>query len=169
MIMDTLAGLAFAGEAPLKEYMKEQPKKRDEPIINPYMIIQIITSGLYITLICILFLTLPAIKGMYNNEKIFMSAFFALFIFAAIFNSFNARTTRLMILAHIHKNKAFIIIMILISIIQILIIYFGGSILRTTGLKFTELQFVILLAFTVIPIELIRKVLVGSKRRNIGI
>ena len=37
MVMDTLAGIAFAYEAPLKDYMKEQPKKKDEPIMKPYV------------------------------------------------------------------------------------------------------------------------------------
>ena len=34
MVMDTLAGLAFSFEPPLKEYMKELPKQINEPIIN---------------------------------------------------------------------------------------------------------------------------------------
>ena len=37
MVMDTLAGIAFSYEPPLKEYMKEKPKKKDENIMN-YMI-----------------------------------------------------------------------------------------------------------------------------------
>ncbi|NLC43507.1 MAG: calcium-translocating P-type ATPase, PMCA-type, partial [Clostridiales bacterium] len=37
IVMDTLAGLAFAGEPPLAEYMREKPKRRDETIINRYM------------------------------------------------------------------------------------------------------------------------------------
>ena len=47
MIMDTLGGLAFAGEAPLKDYMKEPPKRRDEPILNGYMVSQILITGLF--------------------------------------------------------------------------------------------------------------------------
>jgi Ca2+-transporting ATPase len=35
IIMDTLAGLAFAGEAALQRYMLEKPIRRDEPLINP--------------------------------------------------------------------------------------------------------------------------------------
>ena len=38
IIMDTLGGLAFAGEAPIADYMKEKPKRREEPILNKYMI-----------------------------------------------------------------------------------------------------------------------------------
>ena len=169
MVMDTLAGLAFAGEAPLKEYMEELPKKRDEPIINRYMFNQILVGGIYFTLLCVLFLKIPAIHSMYDRapgDGFFMTAFFAMFIFAGVFNSFNVRTTRLNLLANIWKNKGFIAIMVLICVIQLIIIYFGGAIFRTTGLRYGQLQFVILLAFTVIPIDFIRKSAVGSIHRG---
>lgn len=172
MVMDTLAGLAFAGEPPLPEYMKEKPKRRDEPIINRYMYNQILVSGLFTTLLCVVFLKLPAIQLMYRRDggdEYFMTAFFAMFIFAGVFNSFNARTTRLNILAHIWKNKAFVVIMLLVSAVQLLIIYFGGSILRTTGLSLYELQFVILLALLVIPVDFIRKSLFNSTHRGSAI
>jgi len=169
MVMDTLAGLAFAGESPLEEYMKEPPKQRDEPIINPYMYNQILVIGSYVTLLCILFLKLPAIHEMYDHgtgNEYFMTAFFAMFIFAGVFNSFSARTPRLNPLAHIWKNKGFIAIMLFVTIVQLLIIYFGGSIFRTTGQSYFELQFVILLAFTVLPVDLIRKTVISTTRRG---
>ncbi len=169
MVMDTLAGLAFAGEAPLKEYMEEMPKKRDEPIINRYMYNQILVGGIYFMLLCVLFLKLPAIHTMYDNvpgDGFFMTAFFAMFIFAGVFNSFNVRTTRLNLLAHIWKNKGFIAIMVFVIAIQLIIIYFGGAIFRTTGLMCSQLQFVILLAFTVIPVDFIRKSAYGSMHRG---
>ncbi|MEL4105252.1 calcium-translocating P-type ATPase, PMCA-type [Oscillospiraceae bacterium WX1] len=169
MVMDTLAGLAFAGEAPLKEYMAERPKRRDEPIINRYMVNQILVGGLYTTILCVLFLKLPAIRTMYSHgtgDEFFMTAFFAMFIFAGVFNSFNARTTRLNLLAHIWKNKAFLAIMLFVTVIQLLIIYYGGAIFRTTGLRYAELQFVLILAFSVIPVDFIRKSAVGSSHRG---
>jgi hypothetical protein len=47
----------------------------------------------------------------------------------------------------------------LISIIQILMIYFGGTAFRTAPLTLAELIYVILLAFTVVPFEVIRRTL----------
>ena len=172
MVMDTLAGLAFAGEAPLQEYMRELPKRRDVPIINRHMVNQILVGGIYMTLLCILFLKLPAIYHMYSHgsgDDIFMTAFFAMFIFAGVFSCFNARTTRLNLLANIWRNKGFLAIMLLVTAIQVLIIYFGGEIFRTTGMRYSELQFVIILAFSVIPVDFIRKAIVGSTRRGSAI
>ena len=172
MVMDTLAGLAFAGEAPLKEYMREPPKRRDEPIINAYMYNQILISGIYVTVLCVLFLKVPAIRSMYdhgNGRDYFMTAFFSLFIFAGIFNSFNSRTSRLMLFAHIWRNKGFLLIMLFVTIVQLVIIYFGGAVFRTTGLSVSELQFVLISAFTVIPVDLLRKICLGASWRGSAI
>ena len=86
-----------------------------------------------------------------------MTAFFALFIFAGIFNCFNARTYRINLLAHIRKNPMFILIMAAVAAIQLLLIYYGGSLFRTAGLTFIELIRVIMIAFLVVPVDCIRK------------
>ena len=92
------------------------------------------------------------------NDEYLMTAFFALFIFIDIFNSLNARTHRLHIFANIFKNKVFIFVMIFIISVQILLIYYGGSLFRTSGLTLRELLFTILLAATVIPVDWLRKI-----------
>ena len=169
IIMDTLAGLAFAGEPPLKEYMKEPPKKRDEPIMNRYMYHQICCTGLFTVVLCICFLKLPLFSHMFVYEQqpaYFMSAFFALFIFAGIFNSFNARTHRLNLLAHLPRNKAFIGIMGAVAVVQLLIIYYGGPLFRAYPLRFRDLQTIILLAALVVPADLARKLILHAFHRK---
>ena len=59
VIMDTLGGIAFAGEPALSVYMKEKPKRRDEAILNGYMINQIASLGSFTVAACVLFLKLP--------------------------------------------------------------------------------------------------------------
>lgn len=169
MVMDTLAGLAFAYEPPLLEYMDEYPKKKNEPIINSYMMQQIVVTGLYSALLCILFLKLPFVKTWFNNNAEFMTAFFGLFIFIDIFNSFNARTNRLNLLAHIEKNRVFLAIMIFVVVVQVLLIYYGGDLFRTVGLNLKEFQIMIFLAATVIPIDWLRKLYLRSKGRIGGV
>lgn len=162
MVMDTLAGLAFAYEPPLIEYMKESPKKRDESIINKYMISEIVFTGLYSALLCLLFLKSKFIGGLFRDsvDKVYlMTAFFGLFIFIDIFNSFNARTSRLDIFANILDNKVFVGIMLFITVVQVLLIYYGGSVFRTAGLTFKEFLIMNFLALTVIPIDWIRKLI----------
>ncbi len=160
MVMDTLAGLAFSGEAPLPEYMEEVPKKRDEKIINKYMASQIFFSGLYTTIMSIAFLKCPAIKDLFRSapdDRYLLTGFFAFFMFSAVFNSLNARTQRLNLFSHIMRNKAFVIIMTMVFITQTFLIYNGGSVFRAFGLTFTEFRIAFLFAFIVIPIDLMRK------------
>ena len=172
MVMDTLAGLAFSFEPPLLEYMKEFPKSKNEKIINNYMLSEILITGLYSSLLCILFLKLPIINSFYRvsiDDKYLYTAFFGLFIFIDIFNSFNARTQRLNILANILKNKFFLLIITFIAVIQIILIYYGGNLFRTSGLNFLEFQVMLILAFTVIPVDWIRKIYLKKKKRNTGV
>lgn len=162
MVMDTLAGLAFAYEPPLLEYMNEKPKKRDESIINKYMVSEILFTGIYSAIICILFLKSSFIGNFFRDsvdKGYLMSAFFGLFIFIDIFNSFNARTSRLDIFANIFDNKVFIVIMLFITIVQVLLIYYGGSIFRTVQLTFKEFMIMFCIALTVIPIDWVRKII----------
>ena len=172
MIMDTLAGIAFSYEPPLKEYMDELPKKKNENILNKYMLNEIMITGTYSSLLCILFLKSNFIKNMYRFDNSFhylMTGFFALFIFIGIFNCFNARTHRLNLFANLLKNKVFILIISFIIIVQIILIYYGGNLFRTYGLTIKELIITILLAFTVIPVDWIRKLYLRKKGLIVGV
>lgn len=162
MIMDTLGGLAFAGEAPQKRIMRECPKRRDEPIINGYMAHQILISGGFSALVSMLCLKAPFFVSHFREsggDIVLLSAFFALFIFLGVMQCINSRTDRLNIFNGITQNPAFVTIMILILVIQISFIYFGGALLRTVPLLPGELLFAFLLAFSAVPFELIRKII----------
>ena len=167
MIMDTLAGIAFSYEAPLKSYMKEPPKPKNEKIMNAYMYSEIIFTGIYSSLLCIFFLKSPWITSLYRTDpsnRYIMTAFFALFIFMGIFNCFNARTPRLNLLSNLNKNKVFILIIIFIIVVQLYLIYYGGNLFRAYGLSLRELLITIALASTVVPIDWLRKLITKRKR-----
>lgn len=166
MVMDTLAGLAFSFEPPLLEYMKEPPKKKEEPILNSYMKHEIFFTGIYSAILSIIFLKLPFFKELFRpnyQDKYFMTAFFGLFIFMGIFNCFNARTCRLNLFSNILKNKAFIIVIIFVLLVQLILIYYGGDLFRTAGLTLKELEIMILISFSVIPVDILRKIFLRKK------
>ena len=172
MIMDTLAGIAFAYEPPLIEYMKEKPKKKSENILNRYMLDEIFITGTYSSLLCIMFLKSDLIHSLFRSDltnKYIMTAFFGLFIFMGIFNCFNARTNRINLLANLWKNKAFIIIISMVVIIQLFLIYFGGDAFRTYGLTIFELATICLLSFTVIPVDWLRKLYLRKRKHIQGV
>ena len=168
MVMDTLAGLAFSYEVPRIEYMKEPPKKKEENIINKYMFNEIIATSMYTLIISLLFLKLPFIKYIVYSDHL-MTAFFSLFIFIAVFNSFNARTHRLNILAHLKENKVFILIIIFIIIVQIIIIYSGITLFQTKPLYIKELIFILILSLSIIPFDFLRKYISKKLRGDFGV
>ena len=161
LIMDTLGGLAFAGEAPLLSYMEEAPKRRDEPILNDYMIHQICFLGGFTIALCLAFLKLPPIMQAFRQDSqdiYLLTAFFALFIFSSVFNCFNARTDRLKITAGLTQNKAFCLVMTGVLFIQVVFIYIGGQVLRTAPLTWQELWLTAAMAALVFPADLVRKI-----------
>ena len=162
IIMDTLGGLAFAGEPPRERYMKESPKRRDEPILNRYMVNQILMLGGFTVALCLYFLFSPTVRAVFRPHEqhlYLLTAFFALFIFSSVFNCFNTRTDRLNLFSGLSKNRIFLLIMLAILIIQIGFVYLGGSVLRTAPLPVKELAVTLLLSLAVFPFEIIRKAL----------
>ncbi len=171
IIMDTLGGLAFAGEAPSPLCMRERPKRRDEPILNGYMINQILILGGFTIALCIYFLLSSevALHFRYSPDGIYLlTAFFALFIFTSVFNCFNCRGDRLRMLLGLSKNPAFITIMVLILVIQTVFVYLGGSVLRTLPLTPSELGYTFSLALSVFPVEFLRRLLFRLSGRTNG-
>lgn len=161
IIMDTLGSLAFAGEAPLMEYMTRPPIARSASILNGKMLRQILFSAAYTITLCMAFLTSDRIWYRYGHGDMvyFLTAFFALFIFCGICNAFTIRTTRVNLLAHLKKNKCFLIIMPTVAIIQLVIIYFGGTVFRTTPLHIRELLVCAGFAMSILPLDTIRKLI----------
>ena len=112
----------------------------------------------------VLFLKLDIFKLFIRSEsKYYMTAFFSLFIFLSMFNAFNARTERLNILSGIRKNKVFLVIIGGIFLAQIYLIYCGGTLFRTYGLMLEEFLFILLLGFSVIPVDMAKKIFIKHR------
>ena len=161
IIMDTLGGLAFAGEPALESYMRRHSRSLKEKILSKKMITQIVLTGGYSLGMCIFFLKSIYVRNLFEgkSDKYFLTVFFAMMIFCGIFNSFNARTPSANIFSHIAGNKAFLIIMTAVAIIQIMIIYFGGEIFRCVPIDKKSLLIAAVFAFSVIPADILRKLI----------
>lgn len=167
LVMDTLAALAFGGEPALQRYMQEKPKRRDEHIVSKYMWSSILTGALWTFVLSLVFILSPFSHGFFRTDvadKYLLTGYFAFFIFISVFNAFNARTEKLNLFDNLGKNKGFLRVMGLIVVVQVIMTYCGGVILRCFGLNITEWVFVLILAFTIIPIDLIRKLIVGKSK-----
>ena len=174
LAMDTLAAIAFGSEPALKEYMKEKPISRDASIVSKPMLIEIILSALYITLICLcirfapfmrslLGVTEAAYPGVNPLTVVLNSAVFATFMMAITFNGFNARTEHTNPFEHIGRNRNFLLVMGAIFLAQFIFVTIGGQVLSVHALTATTWLVCAVLAFLVIPIDVARKVFMNKK------
>ena len=167
IIMDTLGSLAFAGEPALEGIMKNPPVSRSENLLTGSMIRQILLTGGFAIVMQVFFLISPSVRHFFGgSDTYFMTLFFALFIFMGIGIAVCTRTARINPLSHITKNRAFIIIMPAVAVIQLLIIYFGGEIFRCVPLKAEHLLYCALFSLAVIPADTIRKCVIAIRRER---
>lgn len=175
IIMDTLAALAFSGEAALQRYMLEKPIPKDAPLITGEMWSQILITGLVATGMSIFFLMSDSIHQLFvredmtgflldetqplspANNLLFLTAFFGFFVFLHNFNKFNARTEGVNLLEHLSDNKNFMFVIAMIFGLQILFTYIGGDVMRVVGIGLQDWLYIALFAVIIIPIDIVRK------------
>ena len=165
LAMDTLAAIAFGSEPALKEYMRDKPIARTASIVSKEMLIEVCISAAYITFICLAILFVPAVRNLFGDVDVtyLKSALFATFMMAITFNGFNARTEHINVFENIGRNKNFLLVMLSIFLLQFVFVTFGGEVLNVESLSLKSWGICILLAFMVIPIDMIRKAIMGHK------
>ncbi|MDR2493640.1 MAG: calcium-translocating P-type ATPase, PMCA-type, partial [Spirochaetaceae bacterium] len=156
LVMDTLAALAFGGEPALSRFMREKPKRRDEPIVSPAMWSAVLTGALWIFGLSVLFLFVRLFTVYFPEDRLY-TGYFAFFVFAAVFNAFNARTDKRNLFDNIGGNRNFLRILGIITAVQVVLVYLGGAIFNCHGLNLTQWAVVLVCAFSIIPIDLMRK------------
>ncbi len=172
LIMDTLAGLAFAGEPPLMSYMKETPKPRDARILTRSMLGSILRMGAFTLTLSALFLCLPSVRARFVSETAFLGGFFTLFILSGLSNAFNARTSGMRLLRGLKDNRTFVAIVASSTAIQLFLLRFGGTVFRTVPLPVQTVLWIAALSTSVIPADLcckaVGRVIKERKRRPKG-
>lgn len=164
IIMDSLNSLSFGGEPPKDEYMTEKPIKKGSGLFIRGAKKRIALSTVaFIALYGII--TFSPIANMFASETEAMTARFALLCFMAVFNGFNIRTEHINLFNGIGKNKLFLAIAIGIFVMTFALCNFAENLIKVTALDFKHWVVVVILAFMVIPIDLIRKI-IKKKREN---
>lgn len=164
IIMDSLNSLSFGGEPPKDEYMTEKPIKKGSGLFIRGAKKRIaISTVAFIALYGII--TFSPIANMFVTETEAITARFALLCFMAVFNGFNIRTEHINLFDGIGKNKLFSAIAIGIFVMTFALCNFAENLIKVTALDFKHWVVVVILAFMVIPIDLIRKT-IEKKREN---
>lgn len=173
LVMDGLGAMMLGNEPAKEEYMAEAPRKRDESIVSKKMMGQILTMGIWLTVVSFIYLKVPFFVNLFANEEQHLTGYFVLFIVAALFNGFNVRDDGFAIFSGLNENKDFLKVFLIIIIVQALLV--NAAIVplapfQWIGEMFSCVPFgirgwiaVILLAFTMIPVDIVRKACVGKK------
>ena len=170
MIMDTLGGLAFAGEVPERHTLEEKPKTRKEPLLSRAAFGKIVWNGVSALTVCTLFMALDLFKSTFLFDTaplVYYSAFFSLFIFMGVVMFYIARSDRLKFLSGILGNTSFLLITVLVTAVQLLMVYFGGAVFGTVPLSPVALCKVGALSLVILPFDLLRRAVFKNKRVDV--
>lgn len=167
LVMDGLGAIMLGNEPALEKYMLEKPRRRDESIVNRKMMTQIVIMGLWLTVLSFVFLKHPFFVNLFENEEQHLTAYFVLFILSALFNGFNVRNEGFAIFKGLNLNPGFLKVFFTIILVQVVIVNAAVvpfAVFEWIGNMFSCVPFgakgwiaVILLAVTMIPVDLLRK------------
>ncbi len=170
LVMDGLGAIMLGNEPALTEYMSEKPRRRDESIVSRKMMAQIITMGAWLVFISFLYLKLPFFRNLFDTEKQHLTGYFVLFIVSALFNGFNVRDEKYGIFQGLNENTGFLKVFFTIILVQALIVNAAlvpfpvftwiGNMFSCVPFGIAGWAVVVLLAVTMIPVDLVRKAVV---------
>lgn len=174
LVMDGLGAIMLGNEPVHEEYMKDKPRRRDENIISKKMAGQILTMGLWVTVLSFVFLKLPFFDRFFDSEEQKLTAYFVLFIATSLFNAFNVRDDGFGIFKDLNANPGFLKVFFTIIIVQAFIVnatLIPFPLFKWIGEMFSCVPFgitgwicVFVLAALIIPVDFIRKAVIGNKQ-----
>ena len=173
LVMDSLGAIMLGNEPALEKYMREKPRRRDESIVSKPMMAQILTMGLWLTIISFVYLKAPFFVGLFANEEQHLTGYFVLFIVSALCNGFNVRDDGFGIFKGLDQNTGFLKVFFLIILVQFVIVnaaLIPIPVFTWIGNMFSCYPFgiagwaaVVVLSITMIPVDMIRKMVVNRK------
>ena len=173
LVMDSLGAIMLGNEPALAKYMFEKPRRRDESIVSKPMMAQILVMGLWLTIVSFIYLKLPFFVDLFDTEEQHLTGYFVLFIVSALCNGFNVRDDGFGIFKGLNQNTGFLKVFFLIILVQFIIVnaaLIPFTVFTWIGNMFSCQPFgiqgwiaVVLLSLTMIPVDMVRKVVVNKK------
>ncbi len=187
LVMDSLGAIMLGNEPALEKYMREKPRRRDESIVSKAMMAQILTMGLWLTVVSFVYLKNSFIAGLFGGWALdsagnvmngvpnaqHLTGYFVLFIVSALCNGFNVRDDGVAIFKGLDQNKGFLKVFFLIILVQFVIVNAAlipvpvftwiGNMFSCTPFGIAGWAVVVILSITMIPVDMIRKMVVNKK------
>ena len=167
LIMDSLGALALATDPPTESVLDRMPEGKRDPLISVNMWKMILGQASFqiIANFVVLFAG-PSIfrfqSPMTPDEKNLLRTFiFNMFVFFQLFNEINCRTIDgdLNVFRNIHKNSFFIPIMIIVVIVQVILVFFGGNVFNTVPIPGSYWAASILIATLTFPVGVMMRLI----------
>lgn len=167
LIMDTFAALALASEPSYKDVMRNRPRGINDFIISRKMLINIFGAGAAFLVVLLGILVWMNRNG--NISVYELSVFFTIFVMMQFWNMFNARTlgSNRSAFSKLGENRNFITIAVLILVLQIVIVQFGGEFFRTEPLEIAHWIYIIAGTSSILWIGEIKRLLSRHKKQTL--
>ena len=171
LIMDTLGAAAFGKEPKRPEYMAEKPKARDAAIVDKNVMRDVLTGGLTVTVLGVLFLFYtPFVEfiGIELHSITHTTMFFTFFIFSALINGLTVRAKGWRLFKDMDQNPSFVKIFAGIAIIQVMFVTVLSEIplfaraFGVTHLTMVQVVMCLCLALIVIPAKTAIQKIIGQ-------
>ena len=167
IIIDSLNSLAFGGEAPRPEYMREPVQRKNSPLITWQTLRSVIwttAAGVFIFSLTVL----PPFDAIFGNAT--TSARFAVLVIMAMLNGFVVRVPGYNIFWHLKSNPMFIFVALVVFAGTYLCVTFGGAALHLVPMNGVQWLTVVCLALLIIPLNLVCRALAKNlKIRRIDV
>lgn len=170
LVMDSLGALMLGNEPALERYMREKPRRRDENLISGPMASQILIMAGWLVIVSFVFLKHPFFAEFFGTQAQHYTAYFVLFVVAALMNGFNVRDTGFAIFGGLRENPGFLRVWAVIVLVQAAVVNAAlvpleafawiGNMFSCTPFGPAGWGLVFLLAATMIPADLVRKSMV---------
>jgi len=158
IIMDSLNSLAFGGERPKPEYMRDPVVPKGAPLITRRGMRGVIWICAGVALItCALYL--PPVARIFGVAAQMETARFVVLVFAAMLNGFNVRTDGINPLRGIWRNPMFLGISLIVFTATFALVQLGGEMFHVTALNGHQWTVLIALAALIIPWGMLGKLM----------
>jgi len=161
ILMDSLASLALASEPPVDEVLQRPPVNRSDSMITGRMFVNMFGQASYqIIVTMVIYFQGPSFLGIpHGNDvegtSVHYSFIFNAFVWMQLFNEINCRMLHgeFFVCKGMFNNPLFCGILLITSIVQIIIIQYGGIAFQTVPLNGYFWFLSLLFGFVSLPIQ----------------
>ena len=137
LIMDTMAALALATDAPSPDLLDRPPYSKTESLITKRMALNVVGQGIFQLIVNLLILYVPSIFGVERDSTEHLTCVFNVFVIMQVFNEINSRslTNKFDIFKGFFRNTTFVAVIAFTAVMQFLIVEYGGDFASTRPLN----------------------------------